>query len=93
MVDGSRQMIATWPAPPGPHHRQMTIVPPPGAGTASGAWHPGSAVAAADWAATVPRPLIVDSATAILQVILLIILYLILKNEFTKIFYFRIKGK
>lgn len=71
MVDGSRQMIATWPAPPGPHHRQMTIVPPPGAGTASAAWHPGSAVAAADWAATVPRPLIVDSATAILQVILL----------------------
>lgn len=58
MVDGSRQMIATWPAPPGPHHRQMTIVPPPGAGTA-------------DWATgTVPRPLIVDSATAILQVLL-----------------------
>lgn len=67
MVDGSRQMIATWPAPPGPHHRQMTIVPPPGAGAASAAWHPGAA-AAADWAAAVPRPLIVDSATAILQV-------------------------
>lgn len=67
MVDGSRQMIATWPAPPGPHHRQMTIVPPPGAGAASAAWHSASAAAAAaDWA--VPRPLIVDSATAILQV-------------------------
>lgn len=66
MVDGSRQMIATWPAPPGPHHRQMTIVPPPGAGGASGAWHPPAATA--DWA-TVPRPLIVDPATAILQVI------------------------
>lgn len=67
MVDGSRQMIATWPAPPGPHHRQMTIVPP-GAGAASAAWHPASA-AAADWAtATVSRPLIVDSATALLQV-------------------------
>lgn len=71
MVDGSRQMIATWPAPPGPHHRQMTIVPPPGAGAASATWHPASA-AAADWAAaTVPRPLIVDSATAILQVLYL----------------------
>ncbi|VVC30232.1 Hypothetical protein CINCED_3A002803 [Cinara cedri] len=67
MVDGSRQMIATWPAPPGSHHRQMTIVPPPGAGAASAAWHPASA-AAADWAAaTVPRPLLVDPATAILQ--------------------------
>lgn len=70
MVDGSRQMIATWPAPPGPHHRQMTIVPP-GAGAASAAWHSASAAAAAaDWA--VPRPLIVDSATAILQVLLFI---------------------
>lgn len=68
MVDGSRQMIATWPAPPVPHHRQMTIVPPPGAGAASAAW-PG---ATADWATTVPRPLIVDSATAILQVIFFI---------------------
>ncbi|XP_050431437.1 homeodomain-interacting protein kinase 2 isoform X2 [Adelges cooleyi] len=67
MVDGSRQMIATWPAPPASHHRQMTIVQPPGAGAPSAAWHPASA-AAADWAAaTVPRPLIVDSATAILQ--------------------------
>lgn len=68
MVDGSRQMIATWPAPPGPHHRQMTIVPPPGAGAASATWHPPSATAA-DWA-SVPRPLIVDPATAILQVLL-----------------------
>ncbi|XP_050526344.1 homeodomain-interacting protein kinase 2 isoform X2 [Daktulosphaira vitifoliae] len=67
MVDGSRQMIATWPAPPAPHHRQMAIVPPPGAGAPSGTWHSASA-AAADWAtASGPRPLIVDSTTAILQ--------------------------
>jgi len=72
MVDGSRQMIATWPAPPGPHHRQMTIVPPPGAGTASAAWHPPSA--ATDWA-TVPRPLIVDPATAILQVLFFVFIH------------------
>lgn len=90
MVDGGRQMIATWPAPPGPHHRQMTIVPPPGAGTASAAWHPPSATAA-DWA-TVPRPLIVDPTTAILQVLFLY--YSIFQNYyFTSTFYFRINDK